>query len=382
MAKPRVFVSSTYYDFKYARERLERFIKAYNMEPVLFESDDVYFEPNQDIDKSCYKEVQNCHMMILIVGGRYGSIASNANSADAQEEKDKYNSGYASITRKEYETAQKNKIYTLVFIDRNVYAEYKTFSKNRDCIPENFEFAHVDDCRIFDFISELELNYIRTFDKIEDIEHCIANQISGMLYLHLENLKKDANSGELKNSVEQIQTVSKSMQEMLNLIGDKILGAEQKDEYNKLIKQQRKDLINFFFSIFIQNYTINKDPDCNSDIQFAAEKICEIILGTIFNAQNIQDIEGEDNPIKRSMRYRKLEVECSRKILASNAGFTFGIKHREYRRVIKQVLDILDKDNSLRNYFDDVLKKTIEKSIYLNSFTYSFKSKDESNTEE
>ena len=86
-------------------------------------------------------------------GGRYGSIASNANSADAQEEKDKYNSGYASITRKEYETAQKNKIYTLVFIDHNVYAEYKTFSKNRDCIPENFEFAHVDDCRIFDFIS-------------------------------------------------------------------------------------------------------------------------------------------------------------------------------------------------------------------------------------
>lgn len=47
MAKPRVFVSSTYYDLKYARERLERFIEAYNMEPVLFESDEVYFNPSQ-----------------------------------------------------------------------------------------------------------------------------------------------------------------------------------------------------------------------------------------------------------------------------------------------------------------------------------------------
>lgn len=50
MAKPRVFVSSTYYDLKYARERLERFIKSYNMEPVLFESDEVYFNPNRKID--------------------------------------------------------------------------------------------------------------------------------------------------------------------------------------------------------------------------------------------------------------------------------------------------------------------------------------------
>ena len=37
MAKPRVFVSSTYYDLKYVRERLNRFLMSYNMEPVLFE---------------------------------------------------------------------------------------------------------------------------------------------------------------------------------------------------------------------------------------------------------------------------------------------------------------------------------------------------------
>ena len=42
MAKPRVFVSSTYYDLKYVRERLERFISAYCFDPILFESDEVF----------------------------------------------------------------------------------------------------------------------------------------------------------------------------------------------------------------------------------------------------------------------------------------------------------------------------------------------------
>lgn len=37
MAKPRVFLSSTYYDLKHVRERIERFLANFGMEPVLFE---------------------------------------------------------------------------------------------------------------------------------------------------------------------------------------------------------------------------------------------------------------------------------------------------------------------------------------------------------
>lgn len=39
MATPRIFISSTYYDLKYVRERLERFIRSYCFEPRLFECD-------------------------------------------------------------------------------------------------------------------------------------------------------------------------------------------------------------------------------------------------------------------------------------------------------------------------------------------------------
>ena len=72
MAKPRVFLSSTYYDLKHVRERIERFLANFGMEPVLFENDNVTFEFN----KPCYNEVKTCQMMVLIVGGRYGSAAS------------------------------------------------------------------------------------------------------------------------------------------------------------------------------------------------------------------------------------------------------------------------------------------------------------------
>ena len=81
------------------------------------------------MDESCYKEVENCHMMILIVGGRYGSLAS--------EQKEKYEKQYISITRKEYETARQKGIPIMVFVEQNVFAEYKTYMANQNYLQTN-----------------------------------------------------------------------------------------------------------------------------------------------------------------------------------------------------------------------------------------------------
>ena len=132
--KPRVFVSSTYYDLKHVRERLERFIEAYNFEPVLFESDKVIFEHNKPLDASCYNEVKLCHVMILIIGGRYGSIASGEN---AKEKIEVYNSDYVSITRREYETALKMNIPVFIFVEKNVSADFQTYKKNQSFFETN-----------------------------------------------------------------------------------------------------------------------------------------------------------------------------------------------------------------------------------------------------
>ena len=105
MAKPRVFVSSTYYDLQHIRANLESFIKTTGYEAVLFERGDIPFRHDVPSDESCYGEIGNCHMTLLIIGGRYESPASDSkrlDRVDFTEVRLRYNS----ITKKEYQTAR------------------------------------------------------------------------------------------------------------------------------------------------------------------------------------------------------------------------------------------------------------------------------------
>jgi hypothetical protein len=75
MAKPRIFVSSTFYDLKYLRGALDQFIKQMGYEPVLFEKGGIAFAHDRSIEESCVHEVGQCDILILIVGRRYGSLS-------------------------------------------------------------------------------------------------------------------------------------------------------------------------------------------------------------------------------------------------------------------------------------------------------------------
>ena len=67
--KPKIFVSSTYYDLKYAREDLSNFINGYKFEPILFENGDIGYEPGKPLDESCYSNISKSDMVILLIGG-------------------------------------------------------------------------------------------------------------------------------------------------------------------------------------------------------------------------------------------------------------------------------------------------------------------------
>jgi hypothetical protein len=102
MPKPRIFVSSTYYDLKYIRADLEMFISNYGFEPILFERGQIAYDHQKPLDLSCYKEVKSCQMLILIIGGRYGSPSSKP---IPKGQDDPFFEWYNSITREEYLTA-------------------------------------------------------------------------------------------------------------------------------------------------------------------------------------------------------------------------------------------------------------------------------------
>jgi hypothetical protein len=268
---PRVFVSSTYYDLKHVRERIEKFIDNYGFEPILFESDKVTYQHEKEIDHSAYYEVSLCHIMVLIVGGRYGSPTSQ-NRQD--EERKKYDEDYISITRKEFETANQKNIPILIFVDKNVHGEYQTYKENQEYFDElyltktkgdkeqkKFKFAHVDHINVFKFIDLIRTKPIKTFEKVEEIESYIKSQLSGMFYLYLESLKKKSDDNKILDTISELNNVTLRMNEMLTSVGKEILGKDKK-EYEKVIDSQLAIMIDFFGEQFSSSIEFENDfPD-------------------------------------------------------------------------------------------------------------------------
>ncbi len=127
MARPRIFVSSTYYDLKHLRSSLENFVQALGFDATLSEKGKIAYTPDVPLDESCYREVGNSDILVLIIGGRYGSEASGGSAKPPKTFYDRYNS----ITRGEYQSALKRDIPIYVLIEKSVHAEYETYLRNK-----------------------------------------------------------------------------------------------------------------------------------------------------------------------------------------------------------------------------------------------------------
>ncbi|MDD5703557.1 MAG: DUF4062 domain-containing protein [Dehalococcoidales bacterium] len=169
MARPRIFVSSTFYDLKHIRTSLEGFIKGLGYEPVLSEKGSIAYDPAMPLDESCYRETKTCDIFVLIIGGRYGSETS---SEKKQLKKDFYER-YESITKKEYESACGRDLPTYILVDRAVFVEYETFKRNRE--NTSIDYAHVYSINIFYMIDHIinraRNNPLYQFERLIDIEN-------------------------------------------------------------------------------------------------------------------------------------------------------------------------------------------------------------------
>jgi hypothetical protein len=125
MARPRVFVSSTYYDLRHIRGSIETFIESLGYEPVLSEKGDIAYAPNIALDESCYREAASSDVLVLIVGGRYGAERSDSRTTLPHGFFDRYDS----ITKLEYIKAIENNVPVYILVDAQVYAEYQTSQK-------------------------------------------------------------------------------------------------------------------------------------------------------------------------------------------------------------------------------------------------------------
>lgn len=234
--KPRVFVSSTFYDLKYIREDLSNFIKDYNFEPIMFEDGDIGYTPGKQLDKSCYNAMKNTDMVILIIGGEYGSPASGETKDDFKE--------YISITRNEFRAAFDAGIPIYIFIDSNIYSEYGIYEANYEDIEENglrVKFKSTKNINVFRFIKEIYTfsdKPIIEFKRSIDIKTFLSKQWADMFKNYLRLLRNEREKTSLQSTVSDMEALIKQMSIMIDAVGKKVLNDNDKKQYDNIIKKQ------------------------------------------------------------------------------------------------------------------------------------------------
>lgn len=233
--KPRIFISSTFYDLKYIREDLANFVRSYGYEPILFEDGDIGYTPGKTLDSSCYESMRNSDMVILIIGGEYGSAASG-------EKKDEFKE-CMSVTRNEFRTAVESGIPIFVMIDKKVMAEYGVYEANYNAIEkENMKmtFPTTKNVNVFRFIKEIKgivTLPIQEFERSSDIKGFISKQWADMFKNYLSSLRNEKENRKIESSVNEMKALIQKMDIMLDNVGKNVLS--NSEEYKTVIDEQK-----------------------------------------------------------------------------------------------------------------------------------------------
>lgn len=173
MARPRIFISSTFYDLRQIRADLDSFIRRMGYDPVRNESGKIPFGKEQKPEEYCYREIESCDIVVAVIGGRFGS----------QSQQSAY-----SVSQSEIRTAVKQEKSLFIFVEKGVFSEFQTFLKNKETV--GIKYHYVDRSEIFSFLEEIlglpKNNPVYPFETAEDINEILREQWAGMFQRFLQ----------------------------------------------------------------------------------------------------------------------------------------------------------------------------------------------------
>ncbi|MGB5885463.1 MAG: DUF4062 domain-containing protein [Acinetobacter venetianus] len=305
MAKPRVFVSSTYYDLKHIRASLGLFIDSLGYESILFEKGQIPFISDDPLDVSCYREAESADIFVLIIGGRYGAEASTSKNKNQHPD-------YNSITRSEYDTASQNHIPTYILIEKGVYAEYQTYKNNRE--NTTIKYAHVDNINIFKLIDDIhnkpKNNPIFSFEKYNEIEEWLREQWAGLFKDFLTKRGNLKNFESLQNQIQNLENLSDTFKNYLETL---LKESNGKDKDNLINKENEK----LKLAKFKQNFSTNNDFNFLLETTNFDDKKIKEIYEVFKDSKNIDDLF--ENLEKLKLPFKKQSEEKLSEALISES---------------------------------------------------------------
>ncbi len=239
MAKPKIFISSTYYDLKQVRADLERFIKELGYDPILNEQGNIPYGKEDKLEEYCYKEIKNVDVLVSIVGGRYGS--------ESKIEKH-------SISQLELKTAYELDKQVYIFIEKSVLSEYQFYLHNKE---NNVKFTYVDNIKIYQFIEEIyalqKNNTICGFETSSEIIDFLKAQWAGLFQRFLQGQTRIK---EL-NVIKGIENTSKTLDQLVTFLTEEKRGKD--NTINEILlsnhpaMEQLKQLLEIPYRVFFTN---------------------------------------------------------------------------------------------------------------------------------
>lgn len=220
MAKPRIFISSTFYDLKQVRVELDKFIDGLGYEPVRNEVGDIPYGKDEELQSYCYKEVSNVDILVSIIGGRYGSAATNEGLSKEY-----------SISQMELKTAWNEGKQVFIFIENSVLTEYETYFINKN--NKDVIYRFVDNPNIYRFIEEIKglssNNNIKGFDTADDIKSYLKEQLAGLFKQFLLDSKRMKEAIVLRD----IESTAKNLRNLVDYLN--LENQEKGEEINRII---------------------------------------------------------------------------------------------------------------------------------------------------
>ncbi len=215
MAKPRIFLSSTFYDLRQIRTDVDVFADNLGYDIIRNEEGDIPYGKDEALEEYCYKEIKSIDILVSVIGGRFGSESKRGNN---------------SVSQLELKTALKENKQVYIFVDKNVLSEYETYLINKG---KDISYKYADDERIYIFLEEIKglphNNNIKGFETASEITKYLKEQFAGLFQRFLEEQTRVKEVSLIQNLEKTAQTLNK----LVNYLSD-----ENKDkdyEINKIL---------------------------------------------------------------------------------------------------------------------------------------------------